>query len=124
MGILRYFFGETNSIYQSAALKIIWNRYGSFPFHTMPSYLDGSVEKCDHELDRLRAARRDIDIIPESGDGKIRRELFLWFDYFEREIKENRRDCETQKSKNSLDNYRKRAKEESDRVAALLESLK
>lgn len=111
--------GFTGDEIQSAALDILWN--AGDRVSTDPSWIGGTVERCDAALERIDRLRTKYSTYEPK---RMRKAIEHWLDYYEREAREDRRDCETRKSRIELDEYDEKCKRERSRINDLHASLR
>jgi len=89
--------------------------------YVSPPYLGGTVQECDDALSVVGSLRQGYgQFKPET----MRLQLLGWFDYFEGQLRERRRDCEKHRSENELNTFRQRCATENNRAAQVLDSLR
>lgn len=84
------------------------------------SWFGGTVEKCDAAQARLDQRRREYASFEPAW---MRSAIMEWFDHAQRNIREAREDCLTQKSRKGMDEYDQRTKAERERANQVLRSI-
>lgn len=99
-----------------AALNIVW----PLP-QCRDSFWGGSLAQCDEaqaECDALREKYKAYEPI------RMRKQIMGWITYAERNIKKDRSDVISQKTRKDMDAYNSRCKKENNKTQEVLDALK
>lgn len=101
---------------QTAALRVLKERPSC-----SKSWIGGTVKQCDDALEHIKWLRLQYE---NYEPRRMRKAVMDWLAFYEREALENRRDCETQKSRRDKDEYRKKNDAREKVTRSILDTLK
>ncbi len=84
------------------------------------SWIGGTVERCDDALTEVAKRRQQYATFEPAW---MRAAMLHWMDFAEGQIREARKDCETQASRKDQEEYRKRTQDEDRRARDVLKSI-